>query len=485
MNKGKVKVIGAGPAGLAAALQLAKKGIDVEVFESEDTVGGISKTINYKGYYFDLGGHRFFTKFDEVNRLWSEILGDDFIKTPRLSRIYYNNKFFDYPLKPLNALSNIGAADTISVILSYLKAKISPIEDEKTLEDWVTNRFGYRLYTMFFKTYTEKVWGIPCSSIGADWAAQRIKGLSLYSAVCNALFKPKSTNIKTLIEEFMYPKYGPGMMYEKMAQKIISVGGKVNLGCKVVGLHRDGYNIKSITYTDKNGVERTVTADHVISSMPITELVQIINPHLNRSTVDSAQRLSYRSLINIDIIIRKEQCFPDNWIYVHSPNVKLGRVQNFKNWSPYMVADSAKTSLGLEYFCTEGDEFWSLPDQEMIRNAVDEVEKVGLAEKKLVEDGFVVRVPKAYPVYFTGYKDYLKNIKEELGRFTNLQPVGRYGTYRYNNMDHSIMTGLYAAENILNNEKNDIWSINTEPEYHEIKKEVPEKRFGIPLPEKG
>ncbi len=485
MGNVKTIVIGAGPAGLAAALQLAKNGADVEVFEAEDTVGGISKTINYKGYYFDLGGHRFFTKFDEVNRMWADTLGDDFVKTPRLSRIYYNNRFFDYPLKPLNALSNIGVGDTASVVLSYIKAKLSPIEDEKTLEDWVTNRFGYKLYSMFFKTYTEKVWGIPCSSIGADWAAQRIKGLSLYSAVCNALFKPKSTNIKTLIEEFMYPKYGPGMMYEKMAQKIINVGGRVNLGCRIVRLERDGYTVKGITYADKNGVERTVEAEHVISSMPITELVQIITPSLDSDIIDSAQALNYRSLINIDIIVNKEECFPDNWIYVHSPEVKLGRVQNFKNWSSYMVADNSKTTLGLEYFCTEGDEFWSLPDKQMMSIALDEVEKVGLTEKSLVEDGFVVRVPKAYPVYFTGYKNYLKNIREALSRFSNLQPVGRYGTYRYNNMDHSIMTGLYAARNILYGERNDIWSINTEPEYHETKTESPEKRFGIPLPEKG
>ncbi len=485
MNGRKVIIIGAGPAGLAAGLQLAKEKVEVEIFEADRMVGGISKTLNYNGNYFDFGGHRFFSKFDEVNQLWSETLGDDFVLTPRLSRIYYKNKFFDYPLKPLNALSNMGLIDTISVMVSYVKSRIVPVKEENSFEDWVSNRFGRKLYSMFFKTYTEKVWGIPCNSIGADWAAQRIKGLSLYSAVCNALFKPKNNDIKTLIDQFMYPKYGPGMMYEKMGKIITALGGKIHKNCKVTRIERDGYTVKSIRYVDSENFESIAEATDFISSMPLTELVKVMTPSLDETIIKAADSLGYRSLINVDIIFDKEQIFPDNWIYVHSPEVKLGRVQNFKNWSQHMVSDSKKTALGLEYFCTEDDEFWCLPDEKIKEIALMEIEKVGLVEEKYAVDGYVVRVPKAYPVYFTGYEEHLNAIKSEITRFKNIQPVGRYGIYRYNNMDHSIMTGLYAARNILYNKTNDIWSINSEPDYHEINQKVTRKRFDVVLPEKS
>lgn len=485
MGSKKVVVIGAGPAGLTAALDLSKKNVGVEVFEAENMVGGISKTINYNGYYFDQGGHRFFSKYDEVNSLWNEVLGDEFIETPRLSRIFYKNKFFDYPLKPANALLNMGIVDTATVLYSYLNSKFFPIKEENSFEDWVTNRFGKKLYSMFFKTYTEKVWGTPCSNIGADWAAQRIKGLSLYTAVYNAVFKPKNNNIKTLIDQFMYPKYGPGMMYKKMAGMIEENGGRIRKNCKVVSIERDKFNVKTIKYINENNEENTVEAEEFISSMPLNELVMIMKPSLDEIIVDAAKMLKYRSLINVDIIVDKENCFPDNWIYIHSPDVKLGRIQNFKNWSRYMVKDRTKTSLGLEYFCTEGDELWSMKDEALIDLALSEVEKVGLAEKGKVEGGIVVRIPKAYPVYFTGYQKYVNIIKNEIKRFNNLQPVGRYGMYRYNNMDHSIMTGLYAANNILYEEKKDVWSINTEPEYHEIKKEVTGKKFEMPVPKRS
>ncbi len=476
----QVIIMGAGPAGLAAAYKL-KQDKQVILLESENQVGGISKTIQYNGYYFDLGGHRFFTKFDEVNLFWNEILGSSFVRTPRLSRIYYRNRFFNYPLTPLNALFGVGIFDTVVIILSYLKSKLFPYPVEDTFEQWVSNRFGKRLYSIFFKTYTEKVWGIPCSQLEAEWSAQRIKGLSLTTAIINAVFKPKNSKIKTLIDEFDYPEYGPGMMYTAAKDKIESAGGRVLLKSKIIGVNHENYIIRSVDYSDSNGNVHQLAGDDFVSSIPITELIQILNPRPPAEVVKAAESLAYRSLITVDIIVNRPVLFPDNWIYIHSPEVKLGRIQNFKNWSRKMAPDPNKTSLGLEYFSTENDELWNLPDAELFKLAAAEVEKIKICNASEIEDYIVVRVPKAYPVYNTGYQKHLNIVKDYLQQFKNLQLAGRYGLFKYNNMDHSILTGFYAARNILEPHRHyDTWEINTEEEYHEMKKETAsQKPVGI------
>jgi len=464
----KAVIMGAGPAGLACGYHLSKNGIDTVLFESDSQVGGISKTINYKDYYFDLGGHRFFTKFDEVNKLWTEVLGENFRLTPRLSRIYYKNRFFDYPLTPLNALMGVGFADTISILFSYLYSKIRPYKNEETFEHWVSNRFGKKLYSIFFKTYTEKVWGIPCSSIQAEWAAQRIKGLSLSTAIRNALFKPKHSGIKTLINEFHYPSYGPGMMYNEMKGKIGQMGGNVLLNSRVTRVNHENFRITSIEYTDTNGNSFIQEGTDFVSSIPVSELVGILNPPVDAGILDAANNLTYRSIITVDIIINRKDIFPDNWIYIHSPEVKLGRIQNFKNWSVNMVPDTNKTSLGLEYFCSENDNLWNMQYHELFKLAASEVEKIRICNASEIEDYTVIRVPKAYPVYMTGYKKNISVLEDFLRQFANLQLVGRYGLFKYNNMDHSIMTGMYAAMNILQGSYSfDTWSINTDEDYHE------------------
>ncbi|MGI6779033.1 MAG: NAD(P)/FAD-dependent oxidoreductase [Acetivibrionales bacterium] len=464
----KVVIMGAGPAGLSCAYHLSKNGIKPILIESENQVGGISKTIRYKDYYFDLGGHRFFTKFDEVNKLWSKILGNQFKKKPRLSRIYYKNKFFNYPLTPLNALMGVGVFDTAAIILSYISSRLFPSPKEETFEQWVSNRFGKKLYLIFFKTYTEKVWGIPCSSIQAEWAAQRIKGLSLSSAVKNALFKPANTSIKTLINEFNYPVYGPGMMYNEIKNKVEQNGGRILLNSRVIKVGHGNSHIENIEYIDSDGSEYIQEGTDFISSIPVTELIQILSPAPDIEVMASSEKLSYRSLITIDIIVDKENIFPDNWIYIHSPEVKLGRIQNFKNWSEKMVPDVKKTSLGLEYFCNENDDFWNMPDEKLFEIAASEVEKINICKASEIVDYTLVRVPKAYPVYNTGYRKHISTIENYLKKFSNIQLIGRYGLFKYNNMDHSILTGLYAAQNIINGTYAlDTWSVNTDKEYQE------------------
>ncbi|MGE5550230.1 MAG: NAD(P)/FAD-dependent oxidoreductase [Bacteroidota bacterium] len=477
-----VIIMGAGPAGLAAGYELAKNGTPAALFEAEKQVGGISKTIEYKGYRFDLGGHRFFTKFDEVNELWREVLGDDFKETPRLSRIYYRNRFFNYPLTAANALFGMGFLATCAVMGSYIKARLWPDREEKTFEQWVSNRFGKQLYRIFFKTYTEKVWGIPCAQIEAEWAAQRIKGLSLKEAVANALFRPKHTKIKTLIDRFNYPVLGPGMMYDAMRARIEAWGGEVLPGARITRINHDGRRILGVEHTVPGGGTAGRDGAQFISSIPVTELIELLHPAPGEDVRRMAKELRYRSIVTIDIIVDRRDVFPDNWIYIHSPEVKLGRIQNFKNWSLEMVPDPAKTSLGLEYFCDEGDAFWNTPDDQLFTLAAREIEAIRICRAAEIEDYTVVRVPKAYPVYVRGYKERLDKIAGYLARFENLQLIGRYGLFKYNNMDHSIMTGLYAARNILHGRRiHDTWSVNTEEEYHEEdrRQESPVKKPGL------
>jgi len=468
-NKSDVIIFGAGPAGLAAATKLIKNNKSITIFEKEALVGGISKTLEYKGNRFDLGGHRFFTKAKEVNELWDETLGGDFIKRPRLSRIYYQNKFFDYPVKAMNALMGLGIITSIQVLWSYLITKLTPNKEEKTFEQWVSNRFGKKLFNIFFKTYTEKLWGIPCNQIQAEWAAQRIKGLSMMSAIKNALFPDKSGKIKTLIDEFNYPKLGPGMMYEKMADNVVKSGTNLLKENNVIKINHTDFITTSVIVKDKEGIEKEYFAENFISSMPLTELVMHLSPSAPQEVLKATEKLTYRSFITISVILNTKIAFPDTWIYVHSPEVKLGRIQNFRAWSPYMIADEKTTTLGLEYFCTEGDEFWTMQDSDLLKLGMQELEKIGLGKQADFVDGFVARVPKAYPVYDATYPENMKVVKDYISQFKNLQPIGRYGMFKYNNMDHSILTGLYAADNILG-ANNNIWEVNADQEYHEEKK---------------
>jgi protoporphyrinogen oxidase len=467
-------IIGAGPAGLAAATKLTAAKLPTTIFEASSQVGGISKTIQYHGYRFDLGPHRFFSKSEKVNNLWNTTLGEDYFVLPRLSRIYYRNQFFNYPIKPFNALLGLGFGTSLQILLSYFTARFFPSPIEDNFEQWVSNRFGKKLYSIFFKTYTEKIWGIPCVEIRAEWAAQRIKGLSLTTALKNSLFPDRRGKITTLIDNFHYPKYGPGMMYEKMAENMQEQGGVLLNDSEVIQIdhistivdEQQHHQIKSIKVKSGEHIK-----DHALtnclSSMPITDLIQRLSPSAPVEVCLAAKELCYRSIIVVNVVMKAAHAFADNWIYVHSPEVKLCRILNIKNWSPWMLADPEKTSLGLEYFCTEGDNLWEMSDNDLVALALSELEKIKLGKPADCIDSLVVRVPKAYPVYDMYYAKHLKTIKDYLASFSNLQMIGRYGMFKYNNMDHSILTGLYAAENIIAGAQHDLWAVNADQEYHE------------------
>jgi protoporphyrinogen oxidase len=460
-----VVVVGGGPAGLSAAYELTKLGRRPLVLERRDHVGGLAATENYKGFSFDLGGHRFFTKNEEVRKMWHEILPRDFLRRPRLSRIYYQGRFFHYPLKPLNVLRGLGLWQSILIALSYVRWQLWPHPREETFEQWVTNRFGRRLYLTFFKTYTEKVWGVPCSELRAEWAAQRIKDLSLKAVLVNMFVKPKRA-IKSLIEEFDYPRLGPGMMWAAVKERIDRRGGNVRLNADVVRIERVGARIDRVVVAS-NGQEARIPTPHLISSMPITELVRKLVPPPPAEVVRAAERLTYRDFLIVCLVVDRPDLFADNWIYVHDPEIRVARIQNFKNWSPDMVPDLAKTSLGLEYFCAEGDATWTMPDADLVELAKREVERLGLARYVEIQDGCVVRVPKAYPVYDSGYHDCLATIRRFVDGLDNVQTIGRNGLHRYNNQDHAMLTGMMAARNLVLGQQNDLWSVNADSEYHE------------------
>lgn len=465
-------IIGGGPAGLTAAYELTKLNVRPIVLEKRDKVGGLSRTESYKDFYFDMGGHRFFTKAPEVNRMWQEVLGDEFLLRPRLSRIYYNHKFFHYPLKPLNALLGLGIVQAILIVLSYIRWQLFPYPVEDTLEQWVTNRFGKRLFLTFFKTYTEKVWGIPTSELKAEWAAQRIKDLDLRTAITSMFVKPKTT-IKTLIEEFHYPRLGPGMLWNAVKENIERHNGAVYVNADVVKINRCGDSIESVV-ARCNGKEEVIEGSDFISSMPVSEFVKKLDPPAPAPVVEAARKLHYRDFLTVCLVVNNPQLFPDNWIYVHDPAVKVGRIQNFKNWSPAMVPDASKTSLGMEYFCNEGDELWSMSDSDLVDLAKREVDRIGLARYADVEDGCVFRVEKSYPVYDSDYRDYLGVVREYVGSLRNFQTIGRNGLHRYNNQDHAMLTGMYAVRNMMFGEHLDLWSVNAEQEYHEEVRAEPE-----------
>ena len=467
----RVIIIGGGPAGLTAAYELSKHSVPAVVLEADSVVGGIARTVNYKGYLFDIGGHRFYTKWDEVQELWEEVLGENFLLRPRLSRIYYRKKFFLYPLAPKNALFGLGPVEAIRVMASYLRARIFPSPKEENLEQWVCNRFGRRLYSVFFKTYTEKVWGIPCTEIHAEWAAQRIRGLSLTTLLRNALFKKKQPKVKTLINEFHYPERGPGQMWETLTERLRSRNYPVLTEHPVVRIHHRGGKVTGLVTAGPEG-EKYFGGTDFISSMPMRELINALHEPAPEEVQRAAHRLRYRDFLIVSLVTHRKDVVPDNWIYVHDPSVKVGRIQNFKNWSPAMVPDPNKTCLGMEYFVFENDALWSSPDDKLIELARQEIAQLGLVRPEEIEDGAVVRMPKACPIYQEGYTEQVDVIRHYVEQnLTNLQLVGRNGMHKYNNQDHSMMTALGAARNILGAHYN-LWAINTEPDYQEEKTAV-------------
>lgn len=477
MEHSDVFVIGAGPAGLTAAYLLTKAGVATTVIEADPVyVGGISRTVEYKGFLFDIGGHRFFSKSQEVVDLWHELLPDDFIERPRLSRIYYDGKHYSYPLKAFEALGNLGVVESTMCVMSYAYKKAFPNANPENFREWVSNQFGDRLFSIFFKTYTEKVWGMSCDEISADWAAQRIKGLDLWSAMANALRRSIGTQsgpqegeavIKTLIESFQYPRRGPGMMWEAAAAKVKAQGGTLHMGHRLDDLAWDAeLGVWTITTTSAQGA-RSFTARHVISSAPIRELMTAIKPR--PASADAAEELRYRDFITVALVVDKPDLFPDNWIYIHEPSVKVGRIQNFRSWSPEMVPDDTLSCLGLEYFCFEGDGLWTSTDETLIALAKRELAAIGLATEDEVKDGCVVRQKKAYPVYDDAYKMHVDTIREDIAaHYPTLHLVGRNGMHKYNNQDHAMMTAMLTVENILAGETvYDVWNVNEDAEYHE------------------
>jgi len=472
-----VFVIGAGPAGLTTAYCLTKETPSCLVIEKDPVhVGGISRTVSYNGFLFDIGGHRFFSKAKEVVDLWNEILPNDFIERPRLSRIYYDGKFYSYPLSAFEALANLGLVRSAMCMLSFGYAKTFPIKDPTTFHQWVRNQFGEKLFSIFFKTYTEKVWGMSCDEISADWAAQRIKGLDLGVAVMNALTRALAPNrgkttdgavVKTLIESFLYPRKGPGMMWEAAASKVRQRGGQVLMGRELARLAFDaGQKLWRIETTTADGGRETYTARHVVSSAPMRELVEKFSP--TPISLFHARQLRYRDFLTVALMVKQPDIFPDNWIYIHDPSVKVGRVQNFSSWSPEMVP-VGMSCLGLEYFCFEGDGLWTASDAELIALACEEINKIGLISASDVVDACVVRQPKAYPVYDEYYRENVAMIRLDLEtNYPTLHLVGRNGMHKYNNQDHAMMTAMLTVRNILAGERlYDVWDVNEDAEYHE------------------
>lgn len=468
-EKPSVVIIGAGPAGLAAAYELGAEGRNTLILEKESMVGGLAKTVEYKGFRCDIGGHRFFTKISHVDRLWREVLGEDFLRRPRMSRIYYQSKFYNYPLSISNSLKNLGMFRSLGVLASFLHSRLFPYRPEVSFTHWVSNRFGRKLFDMFFRAYTEKVWGISCDRLSADWAAQRIKNLSLSKAVLNALGVGGKRSVASLIDEFDYPALGPGQMYEAMAGKSIARGAKLDFNHTVTQLDHSGGRIQAVTSTSSGSSRRIEVGDACFSSMPLDELILGLRPEPPAQVVQAARALTYRSIVTVNLLLNTPQVVPDTWIYLHDPGVTAGRVQFYKNWSPRMVPDAGKSVIGMEYFCTEGDSFWNQTDSQLLETATRDLRKIGLADPSLVFDSFCVRYAKAYPVYDEHYTQRLAIIREYLAGLKNLYPIGRYGQFRYNNMDHSIMTAHFSVQ-ALHGQAVDPWSVNVEQEYHEEKK---------------
>jgi protoporphyrinogen oxidase len=479
-----VVVLGGGPAGLTAGYLLAKRGKPVIVLESQDQLGGLARTEERDGFRFDLGGHRFFTKVKEVEALWDEIMAqaseeigeEQWLLRPRQSRIYWNKKFLDYPLQGMDVIKKLGPVELTRAFVSYVVAQIKPKGREDTFEQWVSNRFGKRLFNLFFKSYTEKVWGVSTSEIRAEWAAQRIKGLSFFSAAKAAFFGNKGNKHTSLIDRFKYPRFGPGQMWETMASYITRMGGEIRMNAPVTKLEIEGGEVKRIVAGGE-----TLEPSAVISSLPLRTTVGLASPEAPAEVRKAAQGIRYRDFLTVSLVIDGEDLFPDNWIYIHEPDVTVGRIQNFRSWSPDMVPDPRKASIGLEFFCFEGDHLWTMADDDLVELGKKELDQLGLAKPEQVERGFVVRVHKAYPMYDADYADRVAAIRGWLEGIGNLTQVGRNGLHRYNNSDHSMLTSMRAVDNLLDGTRHDIWAVNAESVYHEEHQE-PEQPY-IEAPE--
>ena len=461
----KIAVIGAGPAGLACAYQLTKAGVKTDLYEAGGAVGGLARSFSLWNQTVDLGPHRFFSKDPRVNKLWLEVVGRDYSMVDRLTRILYKNKLYQYPLKPIDVVGKLGAVETARSMLSYLREKFIPETagaGEETFESWVVRRFGRRLYEIFFKTYSEKLWGIPCSELDADFAVQRIKKFSLYEALKAVFSTDKMGRHKTLVDRFAYPVDGTGMVYERMASYVSERGGNIYLKSPVKRVIKIDCEVKGIELMDG----KAVTYDHIVSTMPLTLLVLGLEG-VSADVIAAAQSLRFRNTILVYLNVQSENLFPDNWIYIHSPQLRVGRITNFRNWSPRLYGGEKSSILALEYWCDEADEFWSWEDNRLIELGRKELVDAGLVRPEAVTDGYVCRINKCYPVYRAGYRKHLKPIEEYLGGINGLTVIGRYGSFKYNNQDHSILMGILAAENIVNGAGNNLWAINTDYEYQE------------------
>ena len=466
-------VVGAGPAGLTAGVELARAGHPLQILESDpEYVGGLARTVRYGSYRVDLGGHRFLTDNREIMDWWRRMLPDDFLEVARQSRIYYNGQFLDYPLRGPEVFLKLGPLDSLACLGSYLWRLVHPLKPERSLRDWVVNRFGDRLFHRFFESYTEKVWGIPCTELSADWAAQRIRGLSLKRAILNALGRGrrgKRNRVKTLVERFHYPRLGCGMMWEAARDRILADGGRVELDRRVETIDIEDGMVRAVHCIDSVGERYAYRCRSLISSMPLRDLVQAFRPAPPTKILESAARLSYRDFLTVILVVKRRDCFSDQWIYVHDPDVRLARVQNFKNWSATMAPDPSETVLGLEYFCFAGDDLWNMEDAKLIEMARKEVDKIGLVGSSEVSDACVIRVPKAYPVYNHGYRAEIRTIRDWLKTIPNLQSAGRNAMHQYNNQDHSMMAAMIAVQNLMGKDRRDPWMVDHAGEYVESK----------------